>query len=137
MAAVHDSKRRLGRLSVRLCPSVSPARAQPLGICAPVIGWVLTFDILPVGLDCLDLLARRCPSNYTCVANTGAPDGGVTTFSNILWALLNVFVVITKDDWSQVMCVRTRQHARLIGPATQRLSPQYDARGSCLRQSRM
>lgn len=46
----------------------------------------------------------RCPTGYTCLRGTGAPNGGITTFRNILWALLNVFVVITGDDWSQVMC---------------------------------
>jgi hypothetical protein len=44
-------------------------------------------------------------------------DYGTTNYDNILWGLLNVFVTITMEGWSEFMVKYQKTYTWAVGPA--------------------
>lgn len=49
-----------------------------------------------------DVVVNPCGLEYICT-NTGNPNYGVTSFDNIGVSLLNIFIIITLEGWTDVM----------------------------------
>lgn len=45
----------------------------------------------------------KCPINYTCLANSTNPAGGLIGFDTFGVSLLTIFVIATREDWSPIM----------------------------------
>lgn len=57
-----------------------------------------------------------CPENNFCGEIMGAADYGTTNFDNILWGLLQIFISITMEGWSEFMVKYEKTYTWLVGP---------------------
>ena len=60
--------------------------------------------------------ANYCPDNEFCGKQIANADFGMTNYDNILWALLNVFISITMEGWSEFMVKFEKVYTWLVGP---------------------
>jgi len=44
----------------------------------------------------------NCPTGYNCLVRQN-PDGGHSSYDNLLWAMLGTFELFTLDGWSEQM----------------------------------
>jgi hypothetical protein len=62
----------------------------------------------PLFVDGNDVLCNKddessCPEGFFCGKRTLNPNEDVTNFDNIFWAMLNVFIALTLEGWSEIM----------------------------------
>ncbi len=55
-----------------------------------------------------------CPTGHFCVKQNENPDFGVTNFDNVLYALINVFVCITLEGWSDIQVYYQKTFSEII-----------------------
>lgn len=61
--------------------------------------------------------ANYCPVGDFCGQQIAGADYGTTNYDNILWGLLNVFVTITMEGWSEFMVKYQKTYTWAVGPA--------------------
>lgn len=60
--------------------------------------------------------ASYCPAGDFCGQQIASADYGTTNFDNILWSLLNIFISITLEGWSEFMVKFEKTYSLLMGP---------------------